>query len=42
MRVQGERWRAITSTPVRKGDGLRVTAVTDLVLRVEPRATRQT
>ncbi len=42
VRVQGERWRAITSTPVHKGDELRVTAVADLVLRVEPRATRQT
>ena len=42
VRVQGERWRAITSTPVHKGDELRVTAVADLVLRVEPRDTRQT
>ena len=41
VRVQGERWRAIASMPVHKGDELRVTAIADLVLRVEPRATRQ-
>ncbi len=37
--VHGERWRARTSAPVRRGDTLRVTAVADLVLSVEPRDT---
>jgi membrane-bound serine protease (ClpP class) len=41
VRVNGERWRAVTAMPVHKGDELRVTAVDNLVLRVEPRATRQ-
>jgi membrane-bound serine protease (ClpP class) len=36
VRVHGERWRARTSVPVRKGDELRVTAVAGLVLHVEP------
>jgi membrane-bound serine protease (ClpP class) len=39
--VHGERWRAQTSAPVQKGDRLRVTAVVDLVLRVEPLDTPQ-
>jgi len=39
--VHGERWRARTGAPVRKGDPLRVTAVADLVLSVEPRDTPQ-
>ncbi len=39
--VNGERWRAVASTPVRTGDELRITAVADLVLRVEPRGTHQ-
>jgi len=34
--VHGERWRARTAAPVRKGDLLRGTAVADLVLTVEP------
>jgi membrane-bound serine protease (ClpP class) len=41
VRVQGERWNAVTTTPVRKGDELRITAVADLVLHVEPRDTPQ-
>jgi membrane-bound serine protease (ClpP class) len=41
VRVNGERWRAVASMPVRKGDELRITAVADLVLRVEPRDARQ-
>jgi membrane-bound serine protease (ClpP class) len=41
VRVNGERWRAVTAAPVHKGDELRVTAVDNLVLRVEPRGTRQ-
>jgi membrane-bound serine protease (ClpP class) len=36
VRVHGERWRARTTVPVRKGDELRVTAVADLTLHVEP------
>jgi membrane-bound serine protease (ClpP class) len=41
VRVHGERWRARSATPVRKGQQLRVTAVENLVLRVEPHDTHQ-
>jgi membrane-bound serine protease (ClpP class) len=37
VRVHGERWRARSAAPVRKGDTLRIVSVDDLVLRVEPR-----
>jgi membrane-bound serine protease (ClpP class) len=39
--VHGERWRARSATAVRKGQELRVTAVENLVLRVEPHDTDQ-
>jgi len=39
VRVHGERWRARAAAPVRRGDELRVIAVADLVLQVEPRVT---
>ena len=39
--VHGERWRARSTTPVRKGQHLRVTAVENLVLRVELHDTDQ-
>ena len=34
--AHGERWRARSATPVRKGQTLRVTRVEDLLLHVEP------
>ena len=34
--ARGERWRARTRAPVRKGERLRVTNVEGLVLDVEP------
>ena len=37
VRVHGERWWARSAAPVRQGDALRIVAVDDLVLRVEPR-----
>jgi membrane-bound serine protease (ClpP class) len=37
VRVRGERWRARSASPVRKGDELRVVGVENLVLQVEPR-----
>lgn len=37
--VHGERWSARSQRPVRKGELLRVTAVTGLVLEVVPLAT---
>jgi membrane-bound serine protease (ClpP class) len=39
--VHGERWRARSAVPVRKGQHVRVIAVENLVLRVEPHATDQ-
>ena len=39
--VHGERWRARSAAPVRKGQQLRVIAVENLVLRVEPHDTHQ-
>jgi membrane-bound serine protease (ClpP class) len=36
VRVHGERWRAQTRTPIRKGQRLRVRKVDGLVLHVEP------
>ena len=39
--VHSERWRARSAAPVRKGQQLRVTAVENLVLRVEPHDTPQ-
>jgi membrane-bound serine protease (ClpP class) len=37
VRVHGERWRARSAMPVRRGDALKIVAVDNLVLRVEPR-----
>jgi membrane-bound serine protease (ClpP class) len=34
--VHGERWRARTTTPLHKGDRVRVTAIDGLELDVEP------
>ncbi len=39
--VHGERWRARSATPVRKDQQLRVTAVENLVLHVEPNEKHQ-
>lgn len=36
VRIYGERWRARTTVPVRKGERVRVTRVTGLLLDVEP------
>ncbi|MCB1948297.1 MAG: nodulation protein NfeD [Burkholderiales bacterium] len=36
VRVQGERWEAQTSTPLRRGEKVRVVAIDGLVLKVEP------
>jgi membrane-bound serine protease (ClpP class) len=38
IEVQGERWRARSTTPVQRGQALRVTGVQGLELIVEPRA----
>lgn len=37
VRVHGERWHARSAMPVRRGDALKIVAVDNLVLRVEPR-----
>jgi membrane-bound serine protease (ClpP class) len=37
VRVGGERWRARSTVPIRKGDSLRIVGVDNLVLQVEPR-----
>ena len=41
VRLRGERWRARTSQPVRKGQLLKVTAIDGLTVEVEPQDTRR-
>ncbi|SEQ89902.1 membrane-bound serine protease (ClpP class) [Nitrosomonas sp. Nm51] len=36
IRIQGERWEAVTTTPLKRGEKVRVVAIDGLVLKVEP------
>ncbi|SEN25158.1 NfeD family protein [Nitrosomonas marina] len=42
VRVQGERWEAQTSTPLKRGERVRVVAIDGLVLKVEPYSNKAT
>ncbi len=42
VRVHSENWRAVCAQPIAIGDHIRVTAINDLILTVEPMSTRST
>ncbi|SET39305.1 membrane-bound serine protease (ClpP class) [Nitrosomonas marina] len=42
VRVQGERWEAQASTPLKRGERVRVVAIDGLVLKVEPYSNKAT